>query len=103
MKVPMAIVAFLALVAGLVQIAGVTHVVENFLDPTFEDSRFVNTDVSGGLEALALIVGAATSLAGIGLAWLMYVRNPGSTLALARRLPRLHGFLVHKWYFDELY
>jgi NADH-quinone oxidoreductase subunit L len=103
MKLAMVVLAFLAVVSGVVQIPGVTHVVENFLDPTFEDSRFINTDVAGGLEALALIVGAATSLAGIGLAWLMYVRNPGSTLALARRLPRLHGFLVHKWYFDELY
>ena len=45
--------------AACVQIPGVTHVVENFLDPTFEDSRFADTDVSGGLEALALIVGGA--------------------------------------------
>jgi NADH-quinone oxidoreductase subunit L len=103
MKLAMVILAFLAVVAGVVQIPGVTHVVENFLEPTFEGSRFVDTDVSGGLEALALIVGAVTALGGVGLAWLMYVRNPGSTLALARRLPRLHGFLAHKWYFDELY
>ncbi len=52
---------------------------------------------------LALVVGALTSLAGIGLAWWMYVRRPGTSLELARRLPRLHRFLVHKWYFDEAY
>ena len=43
-------------------------------------------------------------MAGIGLAWLLYVRNPGhDRCALARALPRLHDFLAHKWYFDELY
>jgi NADH-quinone oxidoreductase subunit L len=103
MKMAMGILAVLSVVAGVIQIPGVTHVVEGFLDPTFEGSRFIDTEVSGGLEALALTVGALTGLAGVGLAWLLYVRNPGSTLALARRLPRLHGFLAHKWYFDELY
>jgi NADH-quinone oxidoreductase subunit L len=103
MQFAMVILAGLAVVAGVLQIPGVTHVVENFLHPTFEDSRFAETDVSGSLEALALIVGGLTALGGIGLAWLLYVRHPGSTLRLARRMPRLHGFLEHKWYFDELY
>jgi NADH-quinone oxidoreductase subunit L len=103
MKVAMGLLAVLSVVAGVLQVPGVTHVVENFLHPTFEDSAFADTEVSGGLEALALIVGAATALAGIGLAWLLYVRNPGATARLAGRLPRLHGFLAHKWYFDELY
>jgi NADH-quinone oxidoreductase subunit L len=103
MRIAMAILAVLAVAAGVVQIPGVTHVVENFLAPTFEDSPFAETDVSGSLEALALVVGALSSLAGVGLAWLLYVRRPGSTVALARRFGRLHGFLVNKWYFDELY
>jgi NADH-quinone oxidoreductase subunit L len=103
MQFAMVILAGLAVVAGVLQIPGVTHVVENFLHPTFEDSRFAETDVSGSLEALALIVGGLTALGGIGLAWLLYVHHPGSTLRLARRMPRLHGFLEHKWYFDELY
>ena len=103
MKLAMGILAVLSVVAGVLQIPGVTHVVENFLHPTFEDSQFAETEVSGNLEAMALIVGGATALAGIGLAWWMYVRAPGSTTAMARRLPWLHDFLAHKWYFDELY
>jgi NADH-quinone oxidoreductase subunit L len=103
MKLAMGILAVLSVGAGVLQIPGVTHVVENFLHPTFEDSRFAETDVSGGLETLALVVGAATALAGIGLAWLLYVRNPGSTVRLAERMRGVHGFLAHKWYFDELY
>jgi NADH-quinone oxidoreductase subunit L len=103
MRVAMVILAVLSVFAGLVQIPGVTHVVENFLDPTFADSRFADLDVSSGIEALALIVGAAGSLTGIGLAWFMYVRAPGTTARLIERFRGLHGFLSHKWYFDELY
>jgi len=103
MKVVMVILAALSVVAGVLQVPGVTHVVENFLHPTFEDSRFAETDVSGGIEALALAVGAATALAGIGLAWWLYVRNPGATLRLAGRMRGVHDFLARKWYFDELY
>jgi NADH-quinone oxidoreductase subunit L len=33
----------------------------------------------------------------------MYVYRPGLTLELRDRYARLHDFLVHKWYFDELY
>jgi NADH-quinone oxidoreductase subunit L len=103
MRAAMGILAILAVTAGILQIPGVTHVVENFLEPTFEESRFANTDVSGGIEALALIVGALSAVAGIGLAWLLYVRQPGTTLRLAERYRWLHDFLAHKWYFDELY
>jgi len=103
MQFAMVILAGLTVLAGVLQIPGLTHVVENFLHPTFEDSRFAETDVSGGLEALALVVGGLTALAGIGLAWLLYVRKRGSTIQLASRFSRLHDFLAHKWYFDELY
>jgi NADH-quinone oxidoreductase subunit L len=103
MRGPMTILAILAIVGGLVQVPGVTHVIERFLEPTFRDSRFAGVDVSTGNEVLALAAGALSSLSGIALAYLLYVRRPGSTLALARRLPHLHRFLSHKWYFDEAY
>jgi NADH-quinone oxidoreductase subunit L len=103
MRWPMSILALLAIVGGVVQIPGVTHVIENFLDPAFTGSRFIDIEVSTGHEVLALVVGAIVSVTGIGLAYLLYIRNPGTTIALARRLPRLHGFLARKWYFDEAY
>jgi NADH-quinone oxidoreductase subunit L len=103
MKAPMAILAVLSVLAGVAQIPGVTHVVESFLDPTFEDSRYLTVDPSTGIDVLALVVGGLTSVTGIALAWWMYVRRPGTSLELARRLPGLHRFLSHKWYFDEAY
>ena len=33
----------------------------------------------------------------------MYVRDRGRTILLRDRHERLHDFLAHKWYFDELY
>jgi NADH-quinone oxidoreductase subunit L len=103
MGLPMAILSVLALFAGLLQIPGVDHVVANFLDPTFADSRFAGVDVSTANNVVALVIGAACSLGGISLAYFLYVRRPGTTLRLAERLRRLHGFLIHKWYFDEMY
>jgi NADH-quinone oxidoreductase subunit L len=103
MGAPMAILAFLSIFAGVLQIPGVTHVIESFLDPTFEASPLNAIDVGGGIEALALTGGALMSLLGIGLAWHMYLRRPGTTTQLAARFGGLHDFLAHKWYFDELY
>jgi NADH-quinone oxidoreductase subunit L len=31
------------------------------------------------------------------------VRRPGTSARLVERFRPLHGFLVHKWYFDEAY
>jgi NADH-quinone oxidoreductase subunit L len=42
-------------------------------------------------------------LGGLGLAWLMYVRNPELPRQLAARHQGLYQFLLNKWYFDELY
>jgi NADH-quinone oxidoreductase subunit L len=103
MAIPMTLLAVLSIVGGVLQIPGVTHVIENFLEPTFEGSRFAGVDVSGSNEALALIVGATCSLLGIGIAWVLWMQRPGVTVDLARRLRPLHTFLEHKWYFDELY
>lgn len=43
------------------------------------------------------------ALAGIWLAWVMYIRRPGMANAWARALRPLYLFSYNKWYFDELY
>ena len=42
-------------------------------------------------------------LIGLGLAWIMYIWRPSIPKALAERNEPLYKFLLHKWYFDELY
>jgi NADH-quinone oxidoreductase subunit L len=43
------------------------------------------------------------ALAGIGLAWLMYIRSPAMPAELARKVPLLYQASLNKFYFDELY
>jgi NADH-quinone oxidoreductase subunit L len=42
-------------------------------------------------------------LAGLGLAWLFYIRKPHLPGQLAENQPILYRFLLNKWYFDEIY
>jgi NADH-quinone oxidoreductase subunit L len=103
MKAAMGPLALLALVAGYIAIPGVDNVLEKFLEPTFADSRFADTGPSTGAEWIGLAIGGAISIIGIGLAWRIYIREPGTAARLRERFPRTHTFLSHKWYFDELY
>ena len=103
MKFAMAPLAFLALVAGVVGIPGVTDTLEHFLEPTFEDSRYIDDHPSAGAEWVGLAAGGIISVASIYVAYVFFVRRRGITLELRDRYSRLHAFLFHKWYFDELY
>jgi NADH-quinone oxidoreductase subunit L len=103
MAVPMLILSVLAIGAGILQIPGATHVVENFLDPSFLDSKLAQISTSTRSDVLAVAVGAAASLTGIAAAYVIYVRLPGTSVRLAARMRGLHAFLFNKWYFDELY
>ncbi len=51
---------------------------------------------------LTLAPGLAFFL-GIGAAWYAYLRAPTLPARVAGAVPALYAFLVHKWYFDELY
>jgi NADH-quinone oxidoreductase subunit L len=103
MKVAMGVLAILAIVGGFLQIPNVTEVLHHFLEPTFAQSEyFEELHPSDSLTTFGLILGAALSLLGIGIAYLLWVRDPAGPVALRSRLAFLHGFLVRKWYFDEL-
>jgi NADH-quinone oxidoreductase subunit L len=42
-------------------------------------------------------------LIGLLVAWYFYIRSPETPRQLAERNPGLYAFLLHRWYFDELY
>ncbi len=102
MRAAMGVLAFLALFAGFVQVPGLDETVTHFLEPTFEDSPLAAIVPSVGASWLGLAIGAAISLAGIGIAYWLYVLRPETPAALIRRFGAVHTFLAHKWYFDEL-
>jgi NADH-quinone oxidoreductase subunit L len=101
MRAAMGVLAFLALFAGLVQVPGVDDTVGAFLEPVFADSALAHIHPSVGAEWFGLAIGAAISLAGIGIAYWLYVLRPEAPAALIRRFGPIHTFLVNKWYFDE--
>ncbi|MEO5578536.1 MAG: NADH-quinone oxidoreductase subunit L [Sphingomicrobium sp.] len=45
----------------------------------------------------------AVMLIGLALAYRNYMARPGAPAAFVAMFPHLHRFLMHKWYFDELY
>jgi NADH-quinone oxidoreductase subunit L len=42
-------------------------------------------------------------LIGLAIAWRNYIRIPSAPAAFVAQFGGLHTFLMHKWYFDELY
>ena len=103
MKLAMAPLAFLAIVAGVVGIPGVTDALEKFLEPTFAESEHLNDVPSHAAEWIGILAGTVLAIAGLGAAYVMYERRAGMTLRLRDRLRPLHDFLAEKWYFDRLY
>jgi NADH-quinone oxidoreductase subunit L len=103
MKVAMAVLAVLSIVGGAVAVPGIIGALEDFLHPAFEASRHIEDKPSTSAQVAGLVVGGAIAAAGIALAYALYLRRAGYTLALRDRFRELHDFLEHKWYFDELY
>ena len=95
MTIPVAVLAVLAAIGGLLQIPGLWHVFGDWLHPVAEP--LVEPSVVQDYAASALAV--ALGLAGVGIAWMLYG-------ARRRAVPRHAGAqnaLEHKLYFDELY
>ena len=101
MRMAMGVLAFLALFAGLVQIPGVDDVVEKWLDPVWEGSPLAAIHPSLEADYIGLGIGGLIALAGIGIAYLLYVARPELPGLLERRLRPLHTLFANKWYFDE--
>jgi NADH-quinone oxidoreductase subunit L len=102
MKVAIMTLMVLAIVAGVLQIPGVDDVVTKFLDPTFADSKFAHVEPSTGSAWLGLVIGAAIAVAGIAIAYRVWVVSPGTSTRVRERVPSVYRFLSNKWYFDEL-
>jgi NADH-quinone oxidoreductase subunit L len=101
MKWAMGTLAFLALFAGFIQVPGVDETVTHFLDPVFADSPLAAIHPSNTAAWVGLAIGAAISLAGIAIAYFLYVASPETPRRLQERFSGLHTFLYNKWYFDE--
>ena len=101
MRVAMGVLAVLALVGGLVQIPGVDDVIEKWLEPVWEGSALAAIHPSLSQDYVGLGIGGLIALAGIGVAYFLYVARPELPRTLEQRLRPLHTLFANKWYFDE--
>ena len=102
MKVAMGVLAVGAIFGGVLQIPHVTELLHKFLEPTFVESEIYKEKPSEGLLNFGLVLGTAVALAGIALAYLIWVRSPGTAGRIRERAHALYQLFVNKWYFDEL-
>jgi NADH-quinone oxidoreductase subunit L len=105
MKIAMTLLAVGAVGAGLIQIPKVDFVVDDFLRPTFANSSLYEPHTKDGLLVFGLILGTVIGLAGIAIAYRLWVARPGTASALRSAIPggrALYRLFLNKWYFDEL-
>ncbi|HZO79651.1 MAG TPA: NADH-quinone oxidoreductase subunit L [Solirubrobacteraceae bacterium] len=102
MKVAMGVLAVLALIGGVLQIPGVDRSIERFLAPTFADSVLTRSVPSTGADWVGLAIGAVVAVAGIAVAYRIWMAAPDTAPNLRRRFAPIYTLLVNKWYFDEL-
>jgi NADH-quinone oxidoreductase subunit L len=103
MWLAMSILGLLSITGGFIEIPGVDEVVKNFLAGAFLQSGLYDALPSVAADWRGLAIGGAMSIVGIATAHYVWVRRPGTSAALIRRLGAVHTFLFNKWYFDELY
>jgi NADH-quinone oxidoreductase subunit L len=103
MKIAMGSLAVLAILGGVLQIPKVTHILEDFLHPTFEESRFYEElKPSDTSIYLGLAIGASLALLGIFIAYRLWVARPATPGRIRERAKPLHRLFVNKWFFDEI-
>jgi NADH-quinone oxidoreductase subunit L len=101
MRVAMGILALGAVTVGLVQIPKVDFLVDDFLRPAFAGPH-AEPQASSDLLAVSVAIGTLLGLAGIAIAFRIWVQRPGLATAARERLHGAYQLFVNKWYFDEL-
>jgi NADH-quinone oxidoreductase subunit L len=99
MVVPAAILGGLALVAGIL-----TPYFGAYLEPVF--TRYhgeVHHPAQGPLFWTVMVLSVALAAAGIGVAYLAYLRQPELPAQWTARFRGLYAFLLNRWYIDALY
>jgi NADH-quinone oxidoreductase subunit L len=104
MRVAMAILALGAFGAGLVQIPKVDFVIDDFLRPSFAGSPLYASEAHtrNSLLIFGIVLGTLLGLAGIAIAYRVWVVRPGTAGIVRARLRPLYELFANKWYFDEL-
>ena len=101
MLVPLMVLALLSLVGGLV---GIHNGFEHFLEPVFggEFPKAI-TEGHGDTEWLLMGISVLFSLAGLFVAYILYVSKPYLPQKIAASLGAFYEAVLNKYYVDEIY
>lgn len=97
MTMPLLVLSAFALLVGLV--LGPTGLFVGFLEKTPGWPHPGHEGMHPGL----MVISSVVALAGVGLAWLMYVQKPLLSYALTEKARALYQLSLDKFHFDELY
>ncbi len=108
---PLVVLAVLSVVGGWLAapaLWGGPDYFANFLGPVFgsaEGARAVSEGAVGAhqLELILAVVAVASALIGLGVAFWLYIRQPGKPESLAKSMKPVYNTLLNKYYVDELY
>jgi NADH-quinone oxidoreductase subunit L len=107
---PLVILAVLSVIGGWLAapaLWGGTDYFTNFLAPVFgsaaSGAEAVNEAAAHQLEIILAIVAVASALLGLGVAFWLYIRQPGKPEQLAKSMKPVYNTLLNKYYVDELY
>jgi NADH-quinone oxidoreductase subunit L len=109
---PLVVLAALATVGGLIgiphaiDIAHVGNKLNAFLAPVFHHSQElykIEAHGTAATEIILMVFSVAVALAGIGLATVMYMKDPSLPGKFTAKFGKLHRAVFNKWYVDEIY
>jgi NADH-quinone oxidoreductase subunit L len=89
------VLAFLSIAGGWIQVAGLWHPLTTFLEPVAEP----HVEPSGTEDLVTSVLAVGLAVAGIWLAWALYV----SKRVRVPDVPALQRLLERKFYWDEAY
>jgi NADH-quinone oxidoreductase subunit L len=96
---PVGVLAVLSLVGGLLQVPGLWHAVDTWLEPVVESVE----EATGALAVFSILASLAAALAGIAVAWAFYKKPSERPAEIGRRFSGTARTLEQKFYFDEAY
>jgi NADH-quinone oxidoreductase subunit L len=109
MVIPLCVLAVLSLVGGWIGLPLIEggNKIREFLSPVLATAGHAAAAEHGshqaGLEITMMMVSMGIAIAGILLAWIMYLKNPVLPEKLASRFSGLYQLIYNKYFVDEAY
>jgi NADH-quinone oxidoreductase subunit L len=109
MVIPLCVLAVLSLVGGWIGLPLIEggNKIREFLSPVLATAGHAAAAEHGshqvGFEITMMMVSMGIAIAGILLAWIMYLKNPALPEKLASRFSGLYQLIYNKYFVDEAY